>query len=159
MITDRARGAIQSGAKRVEEIIDKYGDIETFLDDKITEEDAEFAEVIGETKGIEATILDEEIVGRLVLNHGYKEDDYIITIAPIKGKFKIADEQVIKAMIIMLDKYLPRTLQVTLLPPGKDWEIQEFAVKIKDAKLAWQLSDDMLKNTAISVATELTKHA
>lgn len=157
MINQQARGAIKSGAKRVEEILDKYGDIETFIDDKISEEDSEFAENLGETKGIASEALTEEVVGRLVLCYGYKDDDYIITIAPVKGKFKISEEQVIKGMIIMLDKQIPRTLEVTMLPPGKDWEIQEFAAKIKEAKLAWQLSDEMLKDTAIALAEEMTK--
>lgn len=135
----------------------QYGDIETFIDENISEEDAEFAESLGEARGVEVIPLNEETIGKLVLTHGYKEDDYIVTIAPIKGKFKISEEQVIRGMIIMLDKYLPKTIEVTMFPPGKDWEIQEFAAKIKEARHAWQLSDQMLKSMAVSVAEEMTK--
>lgn len=146
-----------SGNKKIEQIMQQYGDIETFIDENISEEDAEFAESLGEARGVEVIPLNEETIGKLVLTHGYKEDDYIVTIAPIKGKFKISEEQVIRGMIIMLDKYLPKTIEVTMFPPGKDWEIQEFAAKIKEARHAWQLSDQMLKSMAVSVAEEMTK--
>lgn len=146
-----------SGNKKIEQIMQQYGDIETFIDENISEEDAEFAESLGEARGVEVIPLNEETIGKLVLTHGYKEDDYIVTIAPIKGKFKISEEQVIRGMIIMLDKYLPKTIEVTMFPPGKDWEIQEFAAKIKEARHAWQLSDEMLKSMAVSVAEEMTK--
>jgi hypothetical protein len=159
---------------KIEEIVKKYGDIETFIDANLSQEDQEFAGNIGESAGVEVVELNEKTIGKLHLTYGYKEDDYIVTISPELieknlvgtqktqktpvGKFKIAPEQILKAMAIMMNKVIPTTLTVNLFPPGPDWEIQEYAAKIIDAKNAWQLSDDALEKMALSVGEELAKH-
>lgn len=99
------------------------------------------------------------------ITNGWNREDFVMHIAPASHKktWKLPleanynDNSVIKTIILIMNKHIPKNHQVDIHLPVSDWEIKELTFKAIKLKSVWSVTEEDLEKMILELFEELNK--
>lgn len=97
----------------------------------------------------------KSLVGKVVtIEYGTYEDTYALHLTPTHPKRNLSDEQkVYDAMYqlaVIMNEYVPPTLQVKLYPPRADWQMKIISAVVEGGASAWNFDVEKFEAEAVA---------
>lgn len=108
----------------------------------------------GGERGAEPVASMKRSESRLVsIEYGTYHDNYAIHVTPTHAHKNLATDtqarQALKELVLIMNEYVPYTLQVELFLPRDDWKMKVISAVVKNAAAAWNFDAEKFDREAI----------
>ena len=87
------------------------------------------------------------------MEYGPHEDHYAVHVIPTHPQRNLSNENMVKAalkeLVVILNEYVPTSLQVDLFLPRDDWKMKVLTAKVRDGLKAWNFDVKKLEEEGV----------